>query len=290
MKRRQRSATEPYDTAFTRVSNRLSRFISDGTISLRERAVVLDIARDPVLRSLALSVLDSPNVNRAFRQNIMGDVLPTGYNGSLVPVVPGAGGVVGVQDLMPQGVHGTCVILSAAVGSLRYRSNPNGTTSFRFFDIDTRRGEWVTVRNQRDSRGTDGLLGTVEIAYGVWVDRDNLSDRDAWGDVTDGNRMDSVLYAVTGRSATVGSARWEAMESASAAGKTVLVSTDFPIADGHIVGDHAYRVLGVSSSTVTLLNPWLRDGRKLSGADDGIVVLDRATFATEFAQGRLAYA
>jgi hypothetical protein len=47
-----------------------------------------------------------------------------------------------------------------------------------------------------------------------------------------------------------------------------------------LVSDHAYTVLAVSDSTVTLRNPWGTDGPRTQGANDGVITISWAEFGT----------
>jgi hypothetical protein len=47
-----------------------------------------------------------------------------------------------------------------------------------------------------------------------------------------------------------------------------------------LVTDHAYTVLAVNGTTVTLRNPWGTDGPKVQGADDGVISISWAVFSS----------
>jgi hypothetical protein len=47
-----------------------------------------------------------------------------------------------------------------------------------------------------------------------------------------------------------------------------------------LVTDHAYTVLAVNGTTVTLRNPWGTDGPKVQGANDGVIAISWAVFSS----------
>ncbi len=277
------STSGEHTLTFEAFDRRLRAAIADGRVTLKERSVVLSVASNPVQQSMASYVLDANTPAIAYARHVLGRQTG-GYSGTLVPVAarPTAGVVTYSDYGSGQGIFGTCSLLAAAAGLLRYQPNPNGTTSFRFYDKDTGRPRYVTVQNQRAQQGADGLLGVSEIAYATWAQMDGLTrpNRSGWAEVTDGNHVNEVLYALTGRQSTV----WRSPTFASVAnrfnrGQTVVLEA---LGGEYTESNHAYRVTGVTDTHVTFLNPWMQDGYQGTGADDGYITLDRQQFNTEF--------
>jgi hypothetical protein len=71
------------------------------------------------------------------------------------------------------------------------------------------------------------------------------------------------------------------LKAAVAARRPVIALTkNANLAQYGLISDHAYTVLGVTATTVTLRNPWGTDGPRTQGANDGIITVSWSAFAT----------
>jgi hypothetical protein len=72
-----------------------------------------------------------------------------------------------------------------------------------------------------------------------------------------------------------------ALKSALASKKPAIALTKNMNLSGYgLVTDHAYTILAVSGTTVTLRNPWGTDGPKVQGANDGVITISWSVFST----------
>jgi hypothetical protein len=130
-----------------------------------------------------------------------------------------------------------------------------------------------------------------------WTDSNANAWADKYGDKF--QRADAGLLALTGQarwhadsfvtskggsgttsgSGTAGSISSSAadllsLKAAVAAKRPAIALTkNMNLAQYGLVTDHAYTVLAVTGTTVTLRNPWGTDGPKTQGANDGVVTI-----------------
>jgi len=69
---------------------------------------------------------------------------------------------------------------------------------------------------------------------------------------------------------------------AAIAGKrpAIALTKNMSLSRYGLVSDHAYTVLAVNGTTVTLRNPWGTDGPKVQGANDGVITISWAVFSS----------
>jgi hypothetical protein len=111
-----------------------------------------------------------------------------------------------------------------------------------------------------------------------------LTGRGAWhADITSvaGTSTGSTGTAGVGGATALTSADMATLKSAVAAKRPVIALTKSAnLAQYGLVSDHAYTVLGVTATTVTLRNPWGTDGPRTQGANDGVITVSWSVFAT----------
>jgi Calpain family cysteine protease len=183
--------------------------------------------------------------------------------------------------------------------------NGDGTYTVRF--MHGSKAEYVTVDSQlpTDANGYlvfDGMgakasstsnelwVALAEKAY-VEINECGWIRPASWGGGENeytgisGGSMAQALNQITGQStvsySTAGSTTFSAFASAFSAGKAIcLGSVDSPSASSQIVGDHAYAVIGVNTTThtVTVFNPWGVN----NGHDSGTITLSWADIQANF--------
>jgi hypothetical protein len=86
----------------------------------------------------------------------------------------------------------------------------------------------------------------------------------------------SALGTPTGTSTPPGANATDlATLKAAIAGKrpAIALTKNMSLSPYGLVSDHAYTVLAVNGTTVTLRNPWGTDGPKVQGANDGVITV-----------------
>jgi hypothetical protein len=93
----------------------------------------------------------------------------------------------------------------------------------------------------------------------------------------------SALGTPTATSASPGANATDlATLKAAIAGKrpAIALTKNMSLSPYGLVSDHAYTVLAVNGTTVTLRNPWGTDGPKVQGANDGVITVSWAVFSS----------
>jgi hypothetical protein len=117
-----------------------------------------------------------------------------------------------------------------------------------------------------------------------WTD----PNANAWA----GKYGDKYQRADAGLLALTGNAHWRDGSAMTATGLAALKSAtanrvpaialtrDMDLSRYGLIADHAYTVLAVNGTSVTLRNPWGTDGVRPQGANDGVITISWSTFTT----------
>jgi hypothetical protein len=109
-----------------------------------------------------------------------------------------------------------------------------------------------------------------------------LTGRGTWNTATGVASTGGSSATSTGNSTSAGgSATQLASLTAAIATKqpVIALTKNTNLSQYGLVTDHAYTVLAVSGTTVTLRNPWGTDGPKVQGANDGVITISWAVFS-----------
>jgi hypothetical protein len=177
---------------------------------------------------------------------------------------------------------------------------------------------WITQRVYFDGTWTDNdpMMVSRNDAWVVIYQRAflqemgvnwNDSHSDDWAAKYGGNFQvaNSALIALTGRGtwhadtsmASTGGSSPTASGSSMSAGNSaadlatlnaaimakrpaIALTKSMNLSQYGLVSDHAYTVLAVNGTTVTLRNPWGTDGPKVQGANDGIITVSWSVFSS----------
>lgn len=198
-------------------------------------------------------------------------------------------GFISFDDGNKQGSLGTCTPVAAAWDNIRYQINDNNTWTFKFFNNGS--PVFTTVSAERSLIGSTGELGVYERAYAAMLQQTGsvTPGLTAWQEIGNGTSLGDVLSRVKGASYTkIGVPSILDIEAALSVGQTMLIATTGQAPREFVLGDHAYRVVGALDGTVTVRNPWGRDGLSVQGLDDGLITLTTQQFNREFQGGNYA--
>ncbi|ABA21508.1 Peptidase [Trichormus variabilis ATCC 29413] len=268
---------------------------------------------------MAASDFESSLVGRWF----LGTVAPTPvFNGKTLTYTLATGNLFGsanearIGDI-DQGQLGDCAFLAALGATFGRQSNDAGNASssvinsmitdngdntytVRFYSttiFDPGEAQYVTIDRRIATsvaaKTNGGVLwvALVEKAYAQW--REWREGKPGYNIIGNGDALSRPLQFVTGRDFTPADPTnincFSTIETALANGKAVTAAR-MGDSTSYIVGNHAYSVTNVYTNTsgekrFVVRNPWGKDGKTRTGADDGFIDLSFDEFSKAFNYG-----
>jgi hypothetical protein len=134
---------------------------------------------------------------------------------------------------------------------------------------DTNSNGWASKYGDKYQVANAGLIALT--GKGIWH-----SDAIRAGQSATGSGITAAALGTT----ALTSADMTAMKTALAGKHPVIALTkNTNLSSYGLVTDHAYTVLSMTGTTVTIRNPWGTDGPKTQGADDGVITLSSSVFS-----------
>lgn len=131
---------------------------------------------------------------------------------------------------------------------------------------DTNAGNWAHKYGDKFQVATNGLIA--------------LTGRGSWhSDTVTTSRAGSASGSNSGSPTAASAANLATLKAAIASKRPAIALTKgISLSQYGLISDHAYTVLAVSGTTVTLRNPWGTDGPKVQGANDGVINISWSVF------------
>ncbi|BCL36875.1 pre-peptidase C-terminal domain-containing protein [Nostoc sp. MS1] len=267
--------------------------------------------------------MSASNFESKVGQWFLGTVAPTPvFNGKNLTYTVVQGTLFGTANEarigdIDQGGLGDCAFLAALGATFGRQSDDSGnksssvinnmitdngdnTYTVRFYSttiFEPGEAQYVTVDRRiatsvAAKRNNNVLwVALVEKAYAQW--REWRDGKAGYNLIGNGDSLSRPLQFITGNKFTTADPTnincFSAIDAALANGKAVTTAT---IGSGttYIVGDHAYSVTNVYTSTngekrFVVRNPWGVDGRTISGTNDGFIDLSFEEFSKSFNYG-----
>jgi hypothetical protein len=134
---------------------------------------------------------------------------------------------------------------------------------------DTNAGGWATKYGDKFQVANAGLIALT--GHGTWHSDTSIASHGG------ASSTSTAAVAPGGGSAT----ELAALKSALANKKPAIALTkNLNLSQYGLVTGHAYTILAVNGTAVTLRNPWGTDGPKVQGANDGVITISWAQFST----------